>query len=245
MPAYTFFYPHDLIIADEIELSDEESHHAISVMRLTQGEEVFVLNGQGLEAKALVLPSKKRCRLKLLEISRKTLQNPIKLSLLQGLTSIAKADLIVEKLTELGLDEIAFFAAERSGRQRMNEHQLQKLEQKVIGACKQSGRLWLPTLKWYESLEERFQSPAIQSHLWITLDPLGKPWRNEFPKLPAYQAYTLVVGPESGLSPGELELLSSHGAKPFNIHPHILRAETAAVSGACLLEHYTAAIKER
>jgi 16S rRNA (uracil1498-N3)-methyltransferase len=240
MPAYTFFHPIDFILDAEIELCDEESHHALGVMRLTAGEEAFVLNGRGSKARGLILPSKKRCRLKLVEIRRHEAMKTRQLHILQGLTSIAKADLIVEKLTELGIDDIGFFAAERSGRQTFNEHQLQKLKQKAIQACKQSGRLWLPSLSWYDSLEEALQiKKSITDHQWITLDPHGQPWKEGFALLEKKHAYTLVVGPESGLASKEIERLDQEQAQRFNIHANILRAETAALAGACLLEHYS------
>lgn len=240
MPAYTFFHFSDLICPSEITLDEQESHHALSVMRLEIGEEAIILNGRGKQVLARLVSSKKIAKFKLLELIKEEPAAKTHLRVLQGLTSIAKADLIVEKLTELGIHEIAFFAADRSGRQKMNMHQLEKLEIKAIQACKQSGRTWLPKLSWYESLED--QSLAVNSsetqHHWVTLDPKGDRWQNAFHN-DLSANYTLVIGPESGLSEKEMLLLDSFGAKRLNIHPNILRAETAAVAGACLLEHYT------
>lgn len=239
MPAYTFFHNSPFDNLGEITLSEEESHHALSVMRLNAGEIAFVLNGRGQEAKARVLPSKKICRLEILEITQNKPAPLKKLRILQGLTSIAKADLIVEKLTELNIDEIAFFAAERSGRQKLNEHQLEKLNIKAIAACKQSGRLWAPSLRWYDSLQHALESSSSHAHQWITLEPKGSDWQKNFSKTNEKKDYTLVVGPESGLSENELQVLNEHQASRMSLHPNILRAETAAVVGACLLEHYT------
>lgn len=239
MPAYTFFHNDIFENHGDILLNEEESHHALSVMRLEAGEIACVINGKGQMVKARLLPSKKTAKLEILELIENQTPPLRKLRVLQGLTSIAKADLIVEKLTELNIDQIAFFAAERSGRQKLNTHQLEKLHLKAIAACKQSGRLWLPTLHWYDSLEESLDFEGSVKHQWITLDPFGNDWKSFFIQGHTDQNYTLVVGPESGLSQNEISYLETLRALRLSLHPNVLRAETAAVVGACLLEHYT------
>lgn len=221
MPAYTFYYPGSLQQGGSVNLSSEEAHHATSVMRVRQGQQVQLINGKGQLALARVINTHKGCELDIEKILKSEPLPSSTLTIVQGLTAMNKADWIIEKLTELGAEQICFFAADKSPRQQLSDNQLQKLTAKSINAAKQSGQLHLPKITWLDSLQ--LLKPL--GHL-ITMSIDGVPI--ETCEL-AHGPITAVIGPESGLSHAEAQWLGDLGALSINLHPNILRSETASV----------------
>jgi 16S rRNA (uracil1498-N3)-methyltransferase len=221
MPAYTFYYDGPIEVGQTFSLNRDESHHALHVMRLKIADTFMVINGAGTWAQSRIISSKPLCEGQVESIIKYEPKNSITLSIAQGLTALNKADLIVEKLTELGADEIIFFAGDKSSRQILNEHQLQKLKVKSIGALKQCGRLYLPKILWLNRLEDlQLNSQILTMSLELTAKSL-----NSISPI----STTAIIGPEAGLSDQELIWLQAHHAQPISLHQHILRSETASI----------------
>lgn len=230
MPAYTFYHQGSLESGSCLTLSPEESHHLLRVMRLKKGDTLELLNGCGTLAAAKVKESSKIATVEIERIIRSEPCSPFTLEIVQGMPGLNKADLIVEKLTELGVTAISFVATERSVKQVIHKHQLEKLKLRMVAAIKQSGNLWLPTLHFYPNLQAF--KPATETVL-LTLDPRGKRLSNLESNMKS--SLTAFIGPESGFSEKEQSYLASQGALLVSIHPHTLRAETAAIAAAGLL----------
>lgn len=234
MPAYTFYHDSDLKPHERLTLDPDESHHLARVMRLSIGDTCELINGRGILAKASILHIGKSCELEIQEILHSQVRAEFTLEIIQGLPSLNKADWIVEKLTELGVDQITFFGGEHSSRHELSDHQMNKLHAKCLAACKQSGRLFVPSLRWMPTLES-FQPDMAAGKKLFMLDPEGDV--TNFASLNTSNIIAFI-GPESGFSKSEKQHLCSLGAKPLCIHKNILRTETASVGAAMLLSHY-------
>ena len=159
-----------------------------------------------------------------------------RLSVAQGVAKGRKVDLVVEKLVELGVDEIVVFHSGRSvpiwddDRRKGAAERYRALAR---AAAKQSRRAWLPDIRGPVDRDELVRlcgqagrcfvaSPSARSSF---REALGSRRDNEL---------MVIVGPEGGLADAEIEDLAGAGAVPIKLGPQILRSETAALVVAAI-----------
>jgi 16S rRNA (uracil1498-N3)-methyltransferase len=193
-------------------LRPSDRHHLEHVLRLRAGDTCEVVSG-GRVHRARVEPD----GLVLLdELEPAPPAPPLSVWIAQG---GGRADTAVEKLTELGVAAIGALVCEHGkGAQPRRERWLRLAE----AAAKQSGRDRLPRLVGPARFADVVTSGAV------VLDPSGGPLGE------LDREGTLLVGPEPGFSPAELELARERGARVVSLGPARLRSETAAIVGAAL-----------
>jgi 16S rRNA (uracil1498-N3)-methyltransferase len=222
----------------EVLLPEQAGEHVARVLRLERGHPLLLFNGNGREYRAEISQLAKRTvTARVLddgeEVGR---ESPLRLTLAQGVARGEKMDLILQKATELGVTRIVPLItgrtevkldAERTGRR------LAHWQAVIAGACEQSGRAILPVLEaplriatWAAALDE-------SSGLRLALDPRGDVSARS---LPSFDAATLVVGPEGGLSDQDLNLLDQADFRGLRLGPRILRTETAGLAAITALQ---------
>jgi len=228
MPANRFFYPGPLVQDETIQLTEAEHHH-LRVMRIETGEEVEIINGKGALATATLIEMQKHsASCQIVEV----VQHPSpkrQCALVIPLMRPSKLEWIVEKATELGADVLSFYAADFSEKIQLSSNQLERLHNLCLSALKQSGRLYLPMIEEFPSLQRAMIEEATYYFGDTTGDGIS------LLKAPCGPHRTaLITGPERGFSPKELELLA-RSAQGVSLSAHILRAETAPIAGISLL----------
>jgi 16S rRNA (uracil1498-N3)-methyltransferase len=228
MPADRFYYPGPLVEGTSIQLEGDEHHHLSRVMRISIGEEIELVNGQGSLAHATVSDLAKRsATLHLLRVA--TLPRPTsELLLAIPLMRPSKLELIVEKGTELGADAFYFYPADHSEKDSLSQNQLDRLHHLILSALKQSGRLYLPQIELLPHLEQALRTSALllygdtrpDAPLLSTLKPAPRS--------------LFITGPERGFSNAEIALLEKE-AQGVKLNSNILRAETAPIAAAAIL----------
>jgi len=208
-----FFVDH----LDSPQLSDDDRHHAARSLRLRDGEEVSVGDGAG---------SWRRCRYVAgtLEVDGgvviDTRPSP-ELCVGFALTKGAKPELVVQKLTELGIDRIVPFEADRSV-VRWEDNRAGRAHQRLVAvaraAAMQSRRAWLPIVAPLTSFDGRDWGDRA-----VLADRSGRP--------PSIGDVTVLIGPEGGWSAEEL----SSGRSTVAFGEQVLRAETAAIAAGVVL----------
>jgi 16S rRNA (uracil1498-N3)-methyltransferase len=138
-----------------------------------------------------------------------------------------KIELALEKGTELGIDRFLLFKAKRSERRPPSYERIKTI---LISALKQSGRLYLPELEIIDKLELPQQAMHEEAVYYGALSPGASPITSPPKNL------CFFIGPEGGFTEEELTLFNS--ATPVGLGPHILRAETAAITAAAQLAQY-------
>lgn len=207
--------------AGRLELGPEDAHHLASVLRLRPGEAVGATDGRGGYV---------QCRYAgpgLLEPEGPAEAEPARSPALTVGFAPVKGDRpewAVQKLTELGVDRIVFLGTDRAvvrwSSDRAASH-LARLEKVARAAVRQSRQLWVPAIVGPTAL--RVLS-AGGSDAGVALAQMGGP-----PPTPGL--HTILVGPEGGWSPAELE----ESTREVGLGPSVLRAETAAVAAGVLL----------
>ena len=220
-----------------VTLSGPEGHHAAAVRRLRPGERADVSDGAGTMAEAVVTGVGKDSVTLEIRATRSVPPPQPRLVVAQALPKGDRGELAVELMTEVGVDAMVPWAAERSITKWQGERgqrALSKWRATAREAAKQSRRGWLPEvaeLAATSALRRRVASAALA----ILLEADAPARLRELP-LPETGEILVVVGPEGGTSPAERTALAWAGAVAARLGPTVLRTATAgAAAGAVLL----------
>lgn len=212
-------------------IEEQEFHHLAHVSRVRQGETIEIVNGAGQLAEAEVVElQKRRARLRISSLKEEPPSDSKKI-LVQAIVRPQRLDLILEKGTELGLDVLLLFPGERSERKGNMENLPGQLLPTAISALKQSGRLYLPEIRLVPPLS-KWESFPQEGAYFGDVTPGADSLARFLPGPP--QKY-FFVGPESGFSDGEIELLRKNHVQGVSLGKYILRAETAAIAALAVL----------
>ncbi len=222
---YLFYAPD---IDTEPVLSATESAHAVRVLRLREGDPLLLTDGRGNTYEALVtLPHPKACQF---EITKKIVQHPrhYKTHIAIAPTkNIERMEWAVEKCTEIGVDSITPLLCRYSERKELKIDRLQNI---IVAACKQSLKASFPTLnamtRYEDFLAQTTESQRFIAHCYETdkqqLVNLARPLTET----------VVMIGPEGDFSQQEVQQALEHGFLPVALGNERLRTETAAIA-AC------------
>jgi 16S rRNA (uracil1498-N3)-methyltransferase len=233
MPVDRFFLDDKLSAHTEVILGDQELHHLAHVSRNKVGETVELINGKGTIAIAQVLEIKKNCATLSISSSHAEAPSSFKVILAQAIPRPNRLDMIVEKGTELGMDELWLFPGKLSEKKELKPNQLDRLRKILISATKQSGRLYLPKLSLHPSIAE-WQEENISIYFG-DLDPEAPPFLDAWHKAPPAEGIIFCIGPESGFHKKETEQLKKLKGKGVMLHQNILRTDTAPLAALSLI----------
>jgi 16S rRNA (uracil1498-N3)-methyltransferase len=216
-------------------LTGDEGRHAARVRRLTVGESLRVGDGHGAVADCLVTEVLGD-GLRLSVVARRTEPEPQPLVVVaQALPKGDRGELAVAMLTELGVDEIVPWAAERSIAQWRDARGVRALEKwrRTAGeAAKQSRRVRVPRVAELASTAQVIDRVRAGSGL-VLHEQASAPLAEV--ALPSTGELVLVVGPEGGISEGELAALADAGAQAVRLGQAVLRTSTAGVAALAAL----------
>lgn len=236
MPTPRIFQKISLREGDTITLSLDAAHYLGNVRRTREGDSLIIFNGEGGEYQAEILGIRKdKFTLKILSFQAVNNESPLDIHLAQGVARGDKMDFIVQKAVELGVKKITPLLTERSTvkldldkRVKRQQH----WQMVAISACEQSGRTFVPEIFLPLTLTQwlkEFQGTGI------ILSPYCKTKISDL-SLSTDSRFTLLVGPEGGLSDEEVELLQEKQFISLNLGPRILRTETAPLAVIAMLQ---------
>ncbi|MEZ5190714.1 MAG: 16S rRNA (uracil(1498)-N(3))-methyltransferase [Schumannella sp.] len=219
--------------AGRVRITGDEARHAISVARVRVGERLAVGDGAGLIVEGTVAAVADGVLELDPELVRREEPAIPELWLAQALAKGDRDELAVQAATELGVAGVIPWQAERSV-SRWEGAKVQRGEERwrsiVREASKQSVRAWVPRV---EPVATVSQLAALGGAV-LVLEPTASAPLTGFD--PAGQErITLVVGPEGGVSPAELERLAAAGAQPVRLGSEILRTSTAGPAALAVL----------
>ncbi|MFI5708835.1 16S rRNA (uracil(1498)-N(3))-methyltransferase [Kribbella sp. NPDC051620] len=229
------FYLPDLD-GPELVLDGAEGRHAAVVRRIAPGERIRLTDGRGSFAEgAVVAASKSGLTVAVDHRGEVDLASP-RLVVVQALPKGERAELAVEMLTEVGVDLIVPWNADRS-QFRANPERVAKTESKwrawAFESSKQSRRSWFCEVAPIASTSEVSELLADAALAVVLHEEATTPMASL--KLPDSGDIVIVVGPEGGITPAELEAFA---ATPVRLGPTVLRTSTAGVAAAsALLAH--------
>lgn len=223
---HLFHCPH--IDLPELELPEDEAHHALHVLRLREGVQVGLLDGRGGFARATFVRCGKRSVYMTVDhVERTPRERPHAIHLAVAPTKTAdRYEWFVEKAVEIGVDRIVPMETERTERARLR---VDRLERVAVSAMKQSQRRWLPEIMPLTPLKVLLTSELPPQRLFGWCEGQHRPLMNGY----RTDADALVlIGPEGDFSAAEAEQLRAAGFEAVSIGNARLRTETAALA-AC------------
>jgi len=236
--------PARLVPGALVQLGGAEAHHAVAVSRLRPGERVRVGDGSGTIAEGVV-ESTGRDELSVrVERVRHEPEPSPRIVLVQALAKGDRDELAVQAACEVGVDAVVPWQAERSVSRWSGpkaERGVERWRAIVREASKQSLRSRVPEVRPLEDTAALvWRTAAAQASRTLVLDPdaerpLSRVGATLAAESDAVEEVILVVGPEGGIAPGELERLEQAGAIPVRLGPGVLRTSTAGPVAVGLL----------
>jgi 16S rRNA (uracil1498-N3)-methyltransferase len=213
-----------------LELSEEESWHAVKVLRLGKGATFQITDGRGGLAQARIIePHAKKCIVQLTDFKRIESGKNYSIHLAVALPkSSERIDWLIEKCVEIGIEQLSFVLTDHSERQKLNTERLMK---KALAAMKQSLQLRLPQFNTGIGLKDFVNKCTDQERFIAHVDE-----GNEvtlFKSAAKAQNYCILIGPEGDFSKEEVALAIEKGFRKVSLGRNRLRVETAALA-ACL-----------
>lgn len=226
---------------DELVLPVETSRYVTRVHRLREGDRVTVFDPErALEADAEIVSVRRDGTVLKLSARRGATIKPIRrITLIQSVGKGDKFDEIVRDGTALGVTRLVPIVSERSIARPMDETRSLRWRRIAVEAARQCGRGDAPVIELPMTLGDALlRFGKSDGTIGVCLDPRAdKLFGHMFASLTPELELVMVVGPEGGLSPGEIEACTVAGFTGVSLGPFILRTETvcAAVLGALLI----------
>ncbi|GAA4385592.1 16S rRNA (uracil(1498)-N(3))-methyltransferase [Hymenobacter koreensis] len=227
---HTFFAPD--LSGSSYTLPEDESKHAVRVLRLREGDAVELLNGRGgvFQAEVAVAEAK-RCQLRIVgeqQVPRRPYQVHVAVAPTKNLD---RMEWLVEKATEIGVERLSFLRCARSERRDLK---LDRLERIAVSALKQSGQAWLPQ---FDELTDFASFVRTVQPATAFIAHLAEGERTALAQVAATGTECcILIGPEGDFTPEEIELALGLGIRPVTLGNSRLRTETAALA-ACHTVH--------
>jgi len=219
------FYTPDLK-ENTYRLSEEESKHCVRVLRLSEGDQLVLIDGKGLLCEATItLAHPKGCELKILSRTADYGKRDFNLTIAVAPTkNIDRYEWFLEKATEIGIDSIIPIVSRYSERKEIKPERLEKV---TIAAIKQSIKAYLPQIKPIQSFKSLISAP-FDGLKFIAHCAEGS--KTLLRDAATKGANTLIlIGPEGDFSTEEIEAALAAGFIPISLGEARLRTETAAL----------------
>ena len=207
-------------------LPEEESEHAIRVLRLKEGDEVRITDGKGFFYQAIITHAHtKHCEVDIIETQPQTPLWPVQIHIAVAPTKqIDRMEWFIEKATEIGIDAITFLNCRYSERREIKTARLEKI---LISAMKQSQQARLPQLTGMTTFQDFINRPFNGSKYIAHCEAGKKSLLKHI--YPVGENVLILIGPEGDFSTEEIALAIEHGFQPVTLGQSRLRTETAAL----------------
>ena len=219
-------------------LPESAAAHLVRVLRLREGDECVLFNGDGNDHRARIASAGKReVVAQVVSSSAVDNESPLRITLVQGIARGEKMDLILQKATELGVAGFIPVLAERTEVKldaERTEKRMAHWRSVIVSACEQSGRARVPKLALPVALGHVAANIA-DGAVKLTLDPLGDSTLSTL-ATPTARSIAIAIGPEGGWSPRDRDILLAAGFSGLRLGPRILRTETAGLAAIAALQ---------
>ncbi|MCL1065980.1 16S rRNA (uracil(1498)-N(3))-methyltransferase [Shewanella olleyana] len=226
----------ELTVNQQVKLDEDGAAHIGRVLRMNEGENITLFNGDGFDYLASIISAnKKNVSVEIIEKTEKLSESPLDLHLGQVISRGDRMDFTIQKSVELGVTTITPLFSDRCGVKLSGERLEKKISQWqkiVISACEQSGRSFVPTVRPAMNLSQwcAEQTEALK----LNLHPRAAHGINGLSL--ENNKVRLLIGPEGGLSEEEIAMTETHLFTDVLLGPRVLRTETASLTAITALQ---------
>jgi len=225
-----------LAITESLLLNENATHYLSKVLRMQEGRELIVFNGQGGEYSAQIKEvGKKLLSIQVKQFTQDNRQSSLELHLAIGISRGERMDWVLQKATELGVTHIIPLITERTEVKVKGEKQDKKMQhwqQIIISACEQCQRNLLPVLQQPQSIGEWLKTVSTDYRFVLH-------HRNDqgLSRSTSPQSVSLLIGPEGGLTEDEILHAEKEKFQSLRLGPRVLRTETAPIAAISLVQY--------
>ena len=224
MAGYRRFFVDE--IGENLTIEGEEFRHAVSVLRIKEGEKIIVCDNSRWEYIAEINKiNKKDFTAKVLEKQLSESETKNHVTLIAGYLKGDKTELIVQKAVELGVKKIVVFSSEYSSAY-MNDNKLARLNKVSVESAKQCGRSIAPEVVYAKDFKTALEMGDSAQNKFFACEFAKE---NKANLKNVQGSCSIVVGSEGGFSKQESELAFEKGYQTVFLGKRILRAETACI----------------
>ena len=235
---YQFFVPPENIQGNRVVITGEDVNHIKNVLRMKEGEEIAVSNGEdGKEYRCGILELGEEILCELRFIKEDDIELPSKITLFQGLPKADKMELIIQKAVELGVYRIIPVDTRRTVVRldaKKEESKVKRWNAISESAAKQSKRSLIPEVSGVMSFKDALAETkdyGLKMIPYECAEGMGQT-RELIKRAQAGMDIAVFIGPEGGFEEDEIEKAQAAGVLPVTLGKRILRTETA---GLCIL----------
>ena len=233
------YYPGTLAAGGTVTLPADAAGHVARVLRLGEGDEIILFNGDGLDHSGRIKTLRRQSVEVLIGSSCvPQRESSLGMVLLQGLCRGSRMDTVIQKATELGVHRVQPVITQRSIVKLTGERATRKLDHWLgvaRAACEQSGRTVMPEVDRPAPLPQAVAALSADVSTRVLLDPTGGETLDE--ALGAAGGCAVLVGPEGGLTDTERRLAKDAGFRSVRLGPRVLRTETAPIVAISILQY--------
>jgi 16S rRNA (uracil1498-N3)-methyltransferase len=236
-----FYVPQPRLEKGMLKVEGEEVKHIRKVLRLTEGDEITVFDGLGKEFEGTIVEERlSSVVIRVKSVSSSKRDSPVEVTLAQSLLKGEKMDYLIQKATELGVKEIIPFLSSRSvplleKSKRLKRHH--RWERIAIEASKQCGRGVVPRIEFLQDYSEMLPKASPNALRLILWEREGIRLKEILERSKEKKKIFFVIGPEGGLSQGEVDEAKEAGFIAVTLGRRILRAETASLCFLSILQY--------
>ncbi len=228
---------------NKIALGLEETRHLRDVLRLSENQQIQVFDGAGKEFLCRIISIEKReTHLEIIEETEpKSPESNLDLTLAVALLKGEKFDLVVQKACELGVSTIIPLITKRADVKirdaKDGAKRLERWQRIALEAAKQSGRAKLMKIETAVNFADFIKISATLRLDGENFVLFAERSGESFGKIEAAEKLTAIIGAEGGWEDGEIEAARTNNFQIVTLKGRILRAETAAIAVAAVLQH--------
>lgn len=244
-----FYHAGELLENQTLQLPKQASHHLVTVLRTRQNDTIELFNGDGYNYPATVTDTGQRTPGKQAQLQlhsrRPASADPeLSLTLVQAVSRGDKMDTTLRQCVELGINHFQPLYSRQSAKALDDKRTSRKMEHWhniMVSACEQSGRTRLPELAHPLSLSQWLDSQDSAPGCHYILAPAASHSLTShlMQQSPVPEQISLLIGPESGFDPEEIELATRCGMHAVRFGPRVLRTETAGAACVAAIQSLT------
>lgn len=211
-------------ILPEILIDAAEQQHILKVLRMKNGDEIFLTDGKGNAVKGNLAIEGKKVYLENAAILPFENKKNTGLHIAIAPTkNIDRIEFFLEKAIEMGVEEFSFLQTDHSERKNLN---FEKLQKQAIAASKQSLRFQFPVLNDLQKLSDFLENNDLQN---CAVAHCNDQFERKYLSAISKENTIILVGPEGDFSEREIKLLQEKNIPAVSLGNRRLRTETAGI----------------
>ena len=239
---HRFYVNANQIQGDTIVIKGSDINHIKNVLRMKQGDDIVICNGQGKDCYCIINKvSEAEISAKIITQKDTGTELDQKIILFQGLPKKDKMELIIQKAVELGVYEIVPVMTKRTivklEDKKKEEKKLQRWQAIAEEAAKQSGRGMIPLVSPVVNFREAVTRAGLLGQAIIPYENASgmQITRKILGDLRQFDSIGVFIGPEGGFEEAEIDLAVSKKIHPISLGRRILRTETAGLAALSMM----------